>query len=239
MTAVTAPVVAPRRRSSSGHALHSLLWVHRVQGWWFLAVVVALGVVATVVIAMVTDEMPSVVQFGRQGFTWYPFSMAVIGVAMVLRPHVAVGRTRRGFADGAIVAGVVVAVAYALVLTGLFLVEGVVHDALGWDQRVTEAGWYPFGDGAIAGTFLGQVLLIGAGQMSGLLVSIVYQRAGGWWGTAALPLTAGPVAGVLFLLAWADEGRVEPWVAVVGPLAFAVAAALVFRHLVRGYAVSG
>ena len=37
--------------------------------------------------------------------------------------------------------------------------------------------------------------------LSGLLVGITYQRAGGWWGTLALPLTVGPILVVSALFA--------------------------------------
>jgi hypothetical protein len=85
---------------------------------------------------------------------------------------------------------------YATVLIAAFGVEGVVYHALGWPHAVTQGLPALAGTGVAAAPllFVEFLLLAAAGQLGGLLCGIVYYRAGGLWGTLALPLTAGPVA---------------------------------------------
>lgn len=236
MTIRTAPAPPPvrRTRSSTHQAAWGLIRIHRTTAPWFLGIVVTLLVGAVGVMVQVTDDELSIVQFGRHAFTWYPFSMGVIGVAACLGPHVAVGRTRRGFGRGAVLAGLVAGVFWALVLGGLFLLERVVFDLAGWGHRVFEAGWYTFEDGDLAGMFLGHLLLIVTGQMSALLVALGYARLGGGWGTLVLPLTGAPVLAALALLANVG-GWVSAPVAIVGCLVAMTVAAVAFMVLVRGY----
>ena len=89
-------------------------------------------------------------------------------------------------------------------------------------------------------------LLFVVAYVSGLLVGMTYQRVGGWWGTLALPLTAGPVL-LVFALFAQDAGpfSTSAWfggdqpllVASAATLLIAGAMAFAFDRLTRGASV--
>ena len=119
-----------------------------------------------------------------------------------------------------------------------------MFDALGWRWRFVE-GLSP--ENASAFTLLvSSVMLFLVAYVSGLLVAISYQRGGGWWGTLALPLTAGPILLVSALFAQ-DAGpfSTSEWFGGERPLLLASAATLViaavmavaFDRLTRGASV--
>ncbi|GIG40813.1 hypothetical protein [Cellulomonas phragmiteti] len=189
----------PRRPSPTAHTVRRLgAALLRLAGWfWALAVVV---IVLANVVGWATRGSTdvSIAVYARQASTWFPFSLGIMLVSAYLRVHVASGMTRRTFVRAALVVQVAAALGYAAVLTLLVLVERAVHDALGWDSVITEVQladasappWALLGDLAVP---------LVLANLSGLLVGIVYQRGGAWWGTLTLPLTVGPVVAALYV----------------------------------------
>lgn len=192
---------------------------------WFWVIVLTGVVIGTLVLAHVNGHVDAAVTlYARQGALWFPFSMAILLVAAQLRVHVAAGRTRRTFARASLPVAVGTGVAYAVVLQLLALAERTVHDAAGWGWRVMDPMLAD--ESSPAGLLLAElVVLLVAGNVSGLLVGVVYQRARGWWGTLWLPLTVGPLVGVALLLEGAGGAPhvARTWSAAALPLLGGVA----------------
>ncbi|NUU16666.1 hypothetical protein HP550_05315 [Cellulomonas humilata] len=188
----------PSRSSVRGTATW-LLWMNLyLAAWaWGMAIVVVTG--ALVVINQVGEVNNSVMAFARQGAIWFPFSVLIAITAAYLPVHIAAGLTRRSLALGSLLAAGGLALVYGVVFALLLVVERAVFDAFGWQWRIVE-GLSP--DSAdVATLFVSSTLLFLVAYVSGLLVGMSYQRLGGWWGTLALPLTAGPILLVSALLA--------------------------------------
>ncbi|MFS0703871.1 hypothetical protein AB6N23_05045 [Cellulomonas sp. 179-A 9B4 NHS] len=220
MTTATAtrPVTRP---SPLRHALRVQLRLVAPLTLWFWAIAVVGAVVATVVLAAVRDDVvTTVVGLARQGGIWVLFAQSIVLVAVYLRVHVAAGMTRRVFVRSSAVTAVGVGVLYGVVLTVLVLLEGVVHDALGWDTTVTDA-LLPGPHDSAAALLAEYVPMHVVASVTGLLVGSAYQRLGGWWGTLALPLTFLPLAALLSLSA----GQVGP-VTLAEPLGAGAATAV-------------
>jgi len=216
MTAAVAATARPGsravRRSPFVRTIQHQLGMQLVLGAWFWGVILTGVVLATVLVASFGTVESSIVQFARQGTLWFPFSMMVLTVASGLTPHVAAGMTRRSFAAASAVVALVLGVAYAAVLVGLLQVERVVYDAAGWPQTLTDTGLDITSSTTDVGPLLTSLAMTAAAAtVSGLLVGIVYYRAGGWWGTLALPLTVAPIFGAGLLVSYA-----------IGPIALPV-----------------
>ncbi|MBF0687378.1 MAG: hypothetical protein IR158_06365 [Cellulomonas sp.] len=192
---MTTGTTAPARTTTPvAHTVRRLGAALLVMAGWFWGIAVAAITVANVVAWLVTGRVDvSIAVYARQGSLWFPFSLAIMLVAAYLRVHVAAGMTRRTFVRAAVLVEVTAGLAYAAILTAVILAERAVHSALGWDATITEIQltdesspfWLLFLDLAVPFVL---------GNLSGLLVGIVYQTRGGWWGTLTLPLTVGPVA---------------------------------------------
>jgi hypothetical protein len=194
------PTATRPRPATLRHVVTWLMRHHLRFVGWAVAVLVAGVVVGTVVVERTSQVDLSIVQFGRQGFVWFPFAIA-IGLATAYVPvHVAAGMTRRVMARASLLAGVLTGLTYAVVMAVALQVERAVHGALGWPHRITDPG--PLYDEAsqVGLILLDLSLLFVAAQLSGLLVGAVYYRFGGWRGTFALPLTVGPIFAVPTLL---------------------------------------
>lgn len=190
---MSATVAAARPVSPTRHTVHRLAALSLFLAAWFWAIAVVAVVLATLVAWLVNGRVDvSIAVYARQAAIWFPFSQAIMVVAAYLRVHVASGMTRRTFARAALLVTTLSALGYAVVLTALVLAERALHHALGWQATVTEVqladaaspAWMQLVDLAVP--FV-------VGNLSGLVVGVVYQRLGGWWGTLALPLTVGPV----------------------------------------------
>lgn len=236
------PTAPPRRtvRATAGWMLN--LHLHLAAWFWGIAAVVL--TTAIVIISRFDAPEHSVVAFSRQAALWFPFSMFIAVTAAYLPVHVAAGLTRRALSLGTLVAAVVMGAVYAVVFDGLLLTERTVFDALGWR-------WEVLGDlvpyAADSNAFLvASGLTFGVAYISGLLVFMTYQRVGGWWGTLALPLTAGPVFVVSALFSqdtgpfstaeWLGGGQ-PLLVATAATVLIAAAMAFAFDRLTRGAAV--
>ncbi|MBD7919987.1 hypothetical protein H9657_17080 [Cellulomonas sp. Sa3CUA2] len=191
--------VAPPRVSPTAHTARRLaVALLQMAGWfWGIAIVaIVAGNVIGWAVAGATDV--SIAIYARQAATWFPFSLAIMLVAAYLRVHVAAGMTRRSFVRAALVVEVGAGLAYAAVLTALVLAERAVHDALGWDSVITEVQ-VSDASSPVWALFLDQAVPFVLGNLSGLLVGVVYLRGGAWWGTLTLPLTVGPLAVSMYL----------------------------------------
>lgn len=231
-------------RSSTRATATWLLWMNLYLAAWFwgLAVIVAAG--ALVVINQVGEVNNSVLAFARQGAVWFPFSVLIAITAAYLPVHVASGLTRRSLAAGSLLAAAATAVVYSVVYSGLLVAERAVFGAFGWTWKVLDDLNLPTTD--IPTFLVSTTLLLLVAYVSGLLVAITYQRAGGWWGTLALPLTAGPIL-LVFALLSQDAGpfSTSSWFGGTQPLAVAAPASLLiaalmafaFDRLVRGASV--
>lgn len=201
MSAAVATAPAVRRPSPFAHALRRQLAVALFLAGWFWAIAAVCLVTATLVVWAVNGSVDvAIAVYARQASTWFPFSQAILLVAALLRPHVAAGMTRRTFVRASLVTAVLTGLLYSAVLVGLLLLERAVHDAVGWDTVITEVGLAATGS-SVATLVLDLVPSLVVANLSGLLVGIVYQRAGGWWGTVTLPLTVAPI-----LATWALAG---------------------------------
>ncbi|WP_315095447.1 hypothetical protein [uncultured Cellulomonas sp.] len=239
MSTETVPDLRPVRSTATW-----ALQVHLYLAAWFWGIALVVVTLALVVINQVGQVENSVLAFGRQGAIWFPFSMFIAITAAYLPVHVATGLTRRALSLGLLVAAVVTGLVYGLVFYALLQVERAVFGALGWQWRNLE-GMSPDFDDPTA-LLVSATLTFVAAYVSGLLVCIVYQRAGGWWGTLALPLTAAPILLVSALFAQ-DAGpfSTSEWFGGDRPLLAASAATLLivaamavaFDRLTRGASV--
>ncbi|NCT91304.1 hypothetical protein GXB85_10120 [Cellulomonas sp. APG4] len=193
-TATAATTTAPVRATRP--VRHTMRWLLRqhLQGLlWTTGILAVVVPSATATVNHYAEVDISIVQFARQAFIWFPFSMAIVTTTAFLNVHVAAGATRRVLSAASLLTGVVTGLAYALVMTGALQIERAVYGARGWTQQLTESAPV-FEDTSQVGwmvTDLGLAFI--AAQVSGLLVGLAYYRVGGWWGTLALPLTVGPL----------------------------------------------
>jgi len=177
-----------------------LLRQHLRIALWAVAIVLLAVTVAVGLVDRYGSVDISIVQFARQGFVWFPFSMAIMMSAGFLNVHVASGLTRRSLGWASIAVGLGMAGFYTVVMTAALQLERAVYGSRGWAQQITDNAPV-FADTSQVGWILVDVgLLFASAQLSGLLVGISYYRLGGWWGTLVLPLTVGPVLVVTPLL---------------------------------------
>ena len=195
MSAVVArPAARPVRRSPLARTIRHQLTAQLYVGAWFWAIILFGVVVATLIVSRFGAVETSIMQYARQGTLWFPFSMMIFLLSAGLTPHVAAGMTRRSFAAAATAVSLIVAAANALVLVGLLQVERAVYSAAGWTQSLTDGGLDLVSSTSDIGPLLAALVVTGAAATaSGLVVGVVYYRAGGWWGTLTLPLTVGPI----------------------------------------------
>ncbi|WP_421743111.1 hypothetical protein [Cellulomonas sp.] len=218
-----------------------LLMMHLYLAAWAWGIAIVVVTLAIVAINTVGEVENSVLSFARQGAIWFPFAVFIAITAAYLPVHIAAGLTRRSLAAGSILAAVGTGIAYGLVYNGLLLVERAVFGAMGWQWRVLEGMSPDTADPLAIAT--STTLTFVVAYLSGLLVGITYQRAGGWWGTLALPLTVGPILVVSVLFAY-ESGPLETseWigsgqsslVAAVASLLIAAVMAFAFDRLTRG-----
>lgn len=190
-----APAHSPEYRT-----VRYLVRMHARLAAWIVGIMAVVVVLALIIWDRIGVVDQSVVQFARQGvMIWFPFSLGVITATTLLPIHVATGMTRRSFARATLVGAVAMASLYAVALSVLLQLERLAFASLGWEHGIS-VGSALFTDsaqvGLVAADFFGVTLV---GQLAGLLCGIAYYRAGGWWGTLALPLTTGPVFVFLWL----------------------------------------
>lgn len=192
MTAVTAPT-GVRRLSPSRHTARWLLRQHIGLAVWAVGILVVLATTALILVDRYGTVEISIVQFGRQGFIWFPFSVSLISFTAYVSVHVAAGMTRRSLGRASIAAGLTMAAFYTIVMTGALQLERAVYGSRRWAQQITDDAPV-FSDTSQVGWILTDLgLVFTATQLCALLVGVVYYRFGGWWGTLAIPLTVGPV----------------------------------------------
>jgi hypothetical protein len=180
--------------------------------FWAIALVAIVAVTAILAANGVTDL--SVVSFARQAGLWFPFSLMVILTTSYLRVHVATGMTRRSFTWAALAAAVIVAEVQAVLMATALVAERAIHDRLGWGWTAEDLAYDATGTSWPA-AFGDYTLTYLTGNLSGLLVGIVFYAAGatwgpvagGWVGTLLLPLTAGPTFVVLGFVALHGGGE--------------------------------
>ena len=221
---------AVRRHSPTVHTVRWLMRQHLTRAAWAVAILVIAGTVGAVLVDRLGTVEISIVQFGRQGFIWFPFSIAIMTATSFINVHVAAGMTRRALGRATLITGLVMAAFYTVVMTAALQIERAVFGARGWAQQIVDEAAV-FTDTSQVGWILVDLgLVFTAAQLCGLLVGVVYYRAGGLWGTLALPLTVGPVLVMTpiltssFLDPWSTEARV--------PIAVALLVATGFAYLV-------
>ncbi|MEE6287741.1 hypothetical protein V2J52_08760 [Georgenia sp. MJ173] len=205
MSPATTPRLGGRISSTAPQWARSSKWylqVYAFLGVWMWAIVLP----ATVVILLITDRVGtvdvSILQFVRNGpGIWMLFAVAVIVTTGYLPFHVANGLTRRSAIRGALLAALLGSLLFSVPMSLAVLAEGAVYDAMGWAHDATSgadaaAGVWQQGFGPM---LLDYTLACLSGAVAGLLVGMAYYRAGGWWGTLALPLTVLPALAVTFL----------------------------------------
>lgn len=213
MTAATAGLWPARPARRQGPVLRTavslLIYIGRISLWyWALVAVVAIGL--PFVFAAFSDVQLSVLSFARQSGVWFPFSM-LVSVAAVYPPvHVASGMTRRSYTRGSLIAAVVLAGAFAGIMSLGLLAERAWYGAMGWEWAWQyQQGWFT-PDGGLGTVLMAYAATFLVAYVSGLLVGTVYAVAGGWWGTLTLPFTVGPI---LVVFALVDGSAVlEPFI---------------------------
>lgn len=229
---MSATVALPRTvRTPFAHTLRTLLLGYVVLALWATAVAVVVGIGIAVAVDRAGTLGESVAQYARQGFVWFPFSVALVAMGGHVAAHLAAGLTRRALADAAVVAAVVMSAVYTALLVLAMQLERLVFVRTDRTHALNQDWSLPTRSDQVGLLALDAGLMILAAHVCALLVWVVYRRAGGWWGTLALPLTAGPILGVpalLGLTALAPSLRVLVAVAVPAVLA------AVFHRLVLG-----
>lgn len=210
-TTVARPAAAPRtlppqwRRSYSFSA-----GVITYVGKWFWAVILLAVAAAFAVAAWLGGSDASFVQFAQHGGIWFPFSLMIMLPPMLLPAFVVGGMTRRAFATGTLLTALSTAAVFAVAMIALLALERWVFGLLGWQHgRVDELAAPALG--AVPGHLWGLFLIYAVANVCGLLVSVVYFRYGGLWGTVALPLTIGPIA-LTGIYALDLESSWRPWI---------------------------
>lgn len=195
MTTLTAPGgAAPRTAPSPTVATTRwLLRQHLRVGSWAVAILVIAVAATVLVLSRFFEPELSVVQFARQAFVWFPFSVAIMTATGFMNVHVAAGLTRRTLGRASLAVALTMAAFYVAVMTVGLQLERVLYDALGWSQRVVDEQALFTDSSQVGWIVLDLGLVFTAAQLCGLLVGIVYYRGGGWWGTLTLPLTVGPI----------------------------------------------
>ncbi|WP_250444376.1 hypothetical protein [Actinotalea sp. C106] len=185
--------VTPSHLAGYRVGLRWLFQTHGLMFTWAVGMLVVLVAAATIIVSNVTTPSESIVQYARQGLTWFPFSIAIVGVSTYTNVHIGAGLTRRSLGWAVLTAAVGVAAAYAALFTVALQLERALYGWTGWTHGVDGHSSLFTDSGQVGLVLLDVGLLFLAGQLCGVLVGIVYYRAGGWWGTLALPLTAGPI----------------------------------------------
>lgn len=225
-------------------------WV-RVAGWQLqtgiFLMLWAWGIITVLVVAILAIVGQSVTvelsgfAISHHGLLWFPFSIAIMLTVTYLPLHVANGMTRGSFIKAALLGNVLIGVLNAAFTMVALLVEREVFHRLGWFHGSTDTDGVEVLDGGALTYGVGLTLLFVSGMLSGLLVGVAYYRAGGWWGTLALPLTLLPIA-VTSLVGLVEESQWTPWdisfaswwpAGELFTVAVLLAAAAVFALLVR------
>lgn len=229
MTATTTTTGAPDRAADLRATLHAYRWLLRrnlpLAGWAVLILVIGLVVVALVVDRLASVEI-SIVQFARQGFVWFPLAMMIVTSTTYVTVHIAAGMTRRAMGRATVLVALTMAALYTAVMTGALQLERFAFGALGWGHAITDDGTRQlFSDSAQVGLIVLDLgLLYVTAHLCGLLVGATYYRAGAWWGTITVPLTAGPALLVTPFLASDGLGLgVRVAIALAGLVALATA----------------
>ena len=194
--------------------LRWLLGMQAYLGVFFWGIILLLEVLALLVASRFGPVQVSMFQFATHGALWFPFSMMIITSAAMITTHVAQGRTRRSFVQASLVAAVVVAISYGVLMTAGLALEGVVYDAFGWTQgHVAEAAAgaepsVPWRE-PVALTLLTYITRTGGGAIAGLLIGVTYYRYRAWRGTALLLVTALPALAAQVSISGLLRGHVQ------------------------------
>ncbi len=234
-TSITAPA---RPTSPTVHATVHLIRRYAMVAKWFGGIVLVVALLAILVTSRLTTPDVSLLQFLRQAFAWFPFSMAVGTASAYFAVHVATGMTRRSFTTAMLGSAAVMSVLYAGAMTLGLLAERTFYRAVGWEHGFQVDG-LTYSSTTQLHLIAGDLLTVTLGaHLSGLLVGMAYYRLGALWGTLSLPLTVGP----LLVLLWMDSALVDlGWgqgARDAGALALLVGLALGFVALARNAPVS-
>jgi hypothetical protein len=196
--AAARPAPAARRRGPTVRTARYLLWWILRVAVWFWPILVLLVVSVRLVLAATGVLPTSILAGATQAGVWFPFSLLIGIAATYPQVHVAAGMTRRSYLRGVLIAVVVSTATSALLMTLALRAERAWYDAMGWTWSLdgrpdSPVGW-------VTGVLLPCAAMFLVAHLSGLLVGTVYASRGGWWGTLTLPLTAGPVMGVGFVV---------------------------------------
>lgn len=208
-------------------------------GVWFWVVALAVGGVIVVVQSRSGDVDISALNGPAGSAKFFLFVMGIVLPLTLVAVHVASGGTRRSFLHGIVAGGAVVGLTFGLVAALLAWLERWLFDRLGWE------GAWPHDQLYEDTSQLGLVLLVQAVfclvyYLAGTAIALGYYRAGGWRGTALLPLCLVPVAlselvlqsgffGEAFARVLGLDGT-SAWLGLAGGLV-AAALAVVLLHL--------
>lgn len=237
--------LGPHWRRSFDMTMGMCLYVAK----WFLLIMIAIGVTATLVYQWSSTPTVSIVQFGQQAGLWFGFSITLM-CGVMAPTYIMNGITRSGTATGSLLTAAALAATFSLGLVLLLLLERPIFEALGWRAGLGEDPDVLAASHALP-LLLFLFLLYWAGNVSGLLVHAAYYRLGGLLGTAVLPLTLAPVLlsalyGTNSSTPWGTAQDILPpaltihlgaWQALL-PLALIVVASLTFYRLTTTMALA-
>lgn len=174
------------------------------QGTWVWAIAIAATFGISLLVGHYGGTPLSVLSTAVQGPRWYLFVMLLVIVLASIGPSVAHGMTRRSFTRQVCTGAVLAALGYGLVASLVHAAERALFLTRGWDH-VAAYGRRAVPAGPWALVAVDHAVVLATFALSGVAVAAVFYRWGGWAGTLALPVTAGPVLVVPALVA-----HVEP-----------------------------
>ncbi len=217
----------------------NLLRIYRPVALWFWATMIVCVGVGMTAVTLLTDPTLSLwlVVSGAAAKYW----LGVVGVLLVslhLRQFVANGITRHDFLAGAAIAGLLVAVLFAVAVP---FGHGAEQMLMGLGGPLPER--YPTTSPGTALREFGHILPASvAFLVTGGAASAGFYRFGAWGGLALLPVTLLPIAAAEALLGVDEHGgfdvRFVPYpAAVLITLAVTALAALLYRWELRDVAI--
>ncbi|MBD5786119.1 hypothetical protein IF650_08005 [Cellulosimicrobium terreum] len=215
-------------------------------GVWFWVVALAIGGIILFVMQRTGDVDLTAVSGPSESARFFLFVMGIVLPLSMVALHVAAGGTRRSFAQGMWVSGLVVGLTFGLVSAAVAWIEWWGFDRAGWPVDRVQNQLYQ------DGSQFGLVLLVQSVSCAvyflvGIAIALGYYRAGFWRGTGIMLVALVPlaVAEVSLQSGWfgqAFAGSVgvpaaTVWGAALGGLVAVALAALLVSRIMADVAV--
>ena len=191
MTAASYDLSAQPAAVQPNNLLAPARWLtarHLDKALWFTGIVVVIfGVVLTAIGADISFSLWE--NFVSSGPAWFTLAMGATAVTSFLPVLVAQGQTRGRFVAAAALALAALAVLLSIFVLVGYGAESLLNERLGWSMALV--GEHTFDSRSqiflVFSEYFVRYLLFG---LVGILAGYGFYRAGGWWGTLLLLLTA-------------------------------------------------